>query len=309
MADKQQLLIGAAINYEKVASDSKYKSIVKSEFNMVTVENDMKFTSIHPARKQYDFNKADVVVNFALMNNLRVQGHTLVWHNRIPDWLLRGHYSKEEMKRILKDHIQTIVRHYKNKVYAWDVVNEAFNDDGSLRDSIWLRTIGSEYIGLSFQWAHEADPKALLFLNDFGIEGLSDKSTAVYRLISSLKMQGIPVNGVGFQMHYSISKEFNADNVKRNMKRYRDIGVEVHFSEVDIAVPGNDPNMETDIQGDLYFKLLNTCLNSKGTCTAFIVWGVTDKYSWLPKEKSPLIFDQRFRKKEAYEALVDALKQ
>ena len=196
----------------------------------------MRFLNIRPERDKYDFDTPDLMADFAEENDLEVRGHILVWHHGIPNWVKEGEFSKKEMTLILKKHIQTVVKHYKGKIYAWDVVNEAFNDDGTLRNTIWLQTIGPEYIELSFQWAHEADPNALLFYNDFDNEGFDPKSNAFLRWSKDYKERGVPIDGVGFQMHSNIAYEKNYEMIKGNFERYEQIGLEVQITEMDVMI-------------------------------------------------------------------------
>jgi endo-1,4-beta-xylanase len=311
LAQKHNLYIGSAVNSTYLLEDAKYQQLLSKEVNMITTENEMKFDIIHPEPSQYNFSKADQIVSFGIKNNMKVRGHTLVWHHRIPPWLEQGDYTKDEMKEILKKHIQTIVKRYKGKVYAWDVVNEAYNEDGSLKDSIWLRTIGPEYIALSFQWAHDADPNALLFYNDFNIEGMNPKSDAVYGMIKYFKRKNIPISGLGYQLHTKISNSLNEWKIKENLDRVSKLNMEIQLTEVDITVgDGNEKlgslNSMFDKQADMYSKVLKTCLETN-SCTAFIMWGISDKYTARKENKYPLIFDANYQPKKAYWSLVEML--
>jgi endo-1,4-beta-xylanase len=179
--------------------DKKYKELLKEQFNILATENAFKFEEIHPKRYSYSFDYADKILSFAEANGMKVRGHTLVWHYQLPSWITNANYTRKELLNILHEHIKTVVSHYKGRVYAWDVVNEAINEDGILRETIWLKNIGPEYIDLAFRWAHEADPEALLFYNDFGIESLNNKSNAVYKTIESLLKKACQYMGLGFR--------------------------------------------------------------------------------------------------------------
>jgi endo-1,4-beta-xylanase len=197
----------------------------------------------------------------------------------------------------------TVVGHYKGRIYAWDVVNEAINDDGTLRDTVWLRNIGSEYIELAFRWAHEADPQALLFYNDYGAEGLGVKSDAVYNLVKNLLEKGVPIHGVGLQMHVSLESPPNPQEVAANIKRLNELGLIVHITEMDVRLT-TPPRWEDFVrQAEIYYSILKVCL-SADNCKAFIMWGFTDKYSWIPGffsgYGSALIFDESYSPKPAY---------
>ncbi|MGE7683277.1 endo-1,4-beta-xylanase [Peribacillus simplex] len=308
VASKNNFLIGASVSSSPFLKDEQYKITLKNEFNLLTIEDDMKFARIHPQRNTYNFLIPDLIVEFAEENEMKVRGHTLVWHATLPDWIKDKKYTKEELSSILKSHIQTVVSHYKGKVYTWDVVNEAYNDDGTLRDNIWLRTIGPEYIELAFQWAHEADPNALLFYNDYSNEGLNQKSDAIFEMLKSLKKRGVSIDGVGFQMHSSITYEKNYEVIKENIKRYKDIGLEVHITEMDVKIQHSNKSQKERLQqqAEMYSKTLKLCLSSSN-CSSLVTWGVTDKYSWIPnftgEEDSPLLFDEKYRAKPSYEAI------
>lgn len=304
LAQKQEFYIGSAVSSDQLGKDEKYEQLLSQEVNIVTTENEMKFDLIHPEKYLYNFSSADEVVDFAKENNQKIRGHTLVWHKRVPDWLEKGNYSKDEMKEILKGHIQTVVGRYKDEVYAWDVVNEAFNEDGSLRDSIWLRTIGEEYISLSFQWAHEADPDALLFYNDYDIGEKNSKSNAIYEMFEAFKVNNVPIDGIGMQMHIKTSIDHDYNEIHQNMGRYNDLGVQVQITELDVSIEEGIESIDSKLkkQTEIYSKLLDTCLHSEA-CTAFVMWGITDKYTPRGLNEYPLIFDHDYEPKDAYWAL------
>lgn len=313
-ADKSNFLIGASLSTYPFFNDDQYKNTLKNEFNLITIENDMKFSNIHPQRNTYDFSTPNLMVEFAEKNKMKVRGHALVWHHDIPDWLLEGSFSKEELSLILKEHIQTVIKHYKGRVYAWDVVNEAFNEDGTLRENIWLKTIGPEYIELAFRWAHEADPSSLLFYNDFSNEGKNKKSNAIFEMAKNFKKRGVPIDGVGFQMHSDIAYPKNYRMIKENFKRYSDIGLQVQITEMDVAIQNSNRSYQLRLQeqADMYSQTLDVCLSSSN-CTAFITWGVTDKYSWIIEhsgnEDAPLLFDEHYDPKLSYTSVLKKLQE
>lgn len=302
------LFIGTAVNGEVLDKDEDYANLIKNEFSLITPENEMKFSVIHPDVDKFDFSESDKIVKFALENDIKVRGHTLVWNKRIPEWLEKGNYSKEEMEHILKNHIFTVMEHYKGQIYAWDVVNEAFNNDGSLKDSIWLRTIGPEYIKKSFEWAKEADPNALLFYNDYSAEVINDKSNAIYKMIEQFKKEGTPIDGIGFQFHTSLHQKFTQKELIKNMKRFSEIGVKVNITELDVKLSDTvaSSKVKYEKQANQYSVVLKSCLKIDNDCTSFGMWGLTDKYTWL-KDDSPLIFNEEFEKKPSYDALISIL--
>lgn len=302
LAEKCGIYIGAAVE-RSLLDIPEYAYTLRQEFNMLTTENALKFGPVHPQPDIYYFDDADRIISFAESNGMKVRGHTLVWHQQLPTWITQGRYSREEWINILREHIMTVVGRYKGRVYAWDVVNEAINDDGTLRDTIWLRNIGPEYIELAFRWAHEADPQALLFYNDYGAEGLNAKSDAIYNLVKSLLEKGVPIHGVGLQMHISLENPPNPQEVAANIKRLNELGLEVHITEMDVRI--RTPARWEDLirQAEIYREILKVCLSAEN-CKAFVMWGLTDKYSWIPSHFSgygaALIFDESYKPKPAY---------
>lgn len=305
LAAENEFYIGTAVNSSKMEVDKDYVNTVNDEFNMVTVENDMKFPVIHPQRDVYDFTKADLIVDNAIKNNQLVRGHTLVWGNNIPDWVTKGNYSNYELRIILKNHIQTVVNHYKGKVYAWDVVNEAYNEDGTMKDTFWLRTIGEDYIKLAFQWAHEADPNVKLFYNDYEIDRPNLKSNAIYNLAKEMKAQNIPIDGIGYQMHITTERKISAKKFNENVNRFGELGIKTHVTELDIGIKaGTSVESGLKKQANMYSNILQMCLNNNN-CTALILWGFTDKYTWRDKSELPLVYSDSYRPKQSYYYLLD----
>src|SRR5688572_3230059 len=206
---KDYFNIGVAVSPRALKTDE--AGLIVKEFNSLTAENAMKMGPIHPKENEYYWKDADSIAAFAEKNSLKMRGHTLCWHQQAPRWMFVGEngapVSKEVLLARLKDHITTVVKRYKGKVYAWDVVNEAVSDsrDTFLRNSVWLKICGEEYIAKAFQWAHEADPDALLFYNDYN-EISSVKREKIYKLVKSLKDAGVPIHGVGLQGHWAVNE-------------------------------------------------------------------------------------------------------
>jgi endo-1,4-beta-xylanase len=311
LADLHGLHIGAAVQSYMLLNDSQYAETIKREFNILTPEFEMKFDAVQPARGVYDFAAADRILAFAEENGMLVRGHALVWHSSLPDWIEDGEFSREEAIGILRDHIMTVVGRYRGHVYAWDVVNEAIDDSAQLRDSVWLRWIGPEYIAMAFQWAHEADPDALLFYNDYGIDGLNDKSDAAYNLILNLLSEGVPIHGIGLQMHLRLDRDLPPESVLANMERFGEAGLDVHITEMDLRIADGEGSLEERYQqqAEIYRSMLEVCLLAD-PCTAFVTWGFTDRYAFMRRfdpSESPLLFDEEYRPKPAYDALISLL--
>lgn len=310
LAQARGVLVGAAVAVEPLLGEPLYAETLAREFSVLTPENAMKFEPVHPGPDRYDFSAADAIVNFAEEHGSQVRGHTLVWHSQLPGWLTEGNWTRDELIQILQDHITTVVGRYRGRVAAWDVVNEAVADDGALRETIWLRGIGPEYLDLAFQWAHEADPDALLFYNDYGGEGLGRKSDAIYALVRDLQQRGVPIHGVGLQMHVGLNQFPAPQDVAANVDRLSTLGLQVHITELDVRV--EDPATEEALaeQARVYRDMLDVCLSAQN-CKAFVLWGFTDRHSWIPYffagYDAALIFDQSYRPKPAYDALLDVL--
>ncbi|MEV5414068.1 endo-1,4-beta-xylanase [Thermopolyspora sp. NPDC052614] len=294
--------------------DHTYRGVLAEHFSSLTPENQLKWEFVHPERHKYNFGPADAIVRFAQRHGQKVRGHTLLWHSQNPAWLNEGNFSAEELRKILKEHIFTVVGRYRGKIHQWDVANEIFDGDGNYRTSenIWLRTLGPGIIADAFRWAHQADPKAKLFLNDFGAEGVNARSTAYLNLVKELRAVGVPVHGFGVQGHLSLAFSFPSD-MAANLKRFDDAGFETAVTEVDVRIPlngGTATEEQLRTQADYYRQAVEACLSVRG-CTSFTVWGTTNRYSWVPvffpNEGEATIFTDDFRPKPAYTALQTAL--
>lgn len=307
----RHLLIGTAVDYDALKSDATYSARVKSDFSSITAENVMKWESVEPVRGEPDYSAADDLLATAKKNGQQVRGHTLLWHNQLPAWLTQGVESGEidaaELRDILREHITDEVRHFRGRIYQWDVVNEVIDDNAQLRDTLWLRMLGPGYIADAFRWAHKADPKAKLFLNDYNVEGLSAKSDAYYALAKDLVRQGVPVSGFGAQGHYGVQYGFHsAAEVAANFARFEALGLETAITEADVRMlmPADNTKLQAQAQG--YSVLLQGCLLAK-RCNSFTVWGFTDKYSWVPGvfegEGAANLLDENFDAKPAYREL------
>ncbi|MGV9345974.1 endo-1,4-beta-xylanase [Streptomyces spiralis] len=290
-------------------TDSAYTKILGSEFDMITPGNGMKWENTEPQQGVFDWSKGDEIVKLARANHQKVRAHTLVWHNQLPAWLTSRDWTPAELRDVLKKHITTEVRHYRGKVYSWDVVNEAFNEDGTYRDTIWYRTLGPGYIADALRWAHEADPHAKLYLNDYNIEAVGPKSDAYYNLVKQLKAEHVPLDGVGFQAHLALQYGYPT-TIEDNLRRFSRLGLDTALTEVDVRMqlPATDDKLAE--QATWYADLTKACLAVQ-RCVGVTIWDFTDKYSWIPGvfagEGAALPWDEQLRPKPAYQALRDAL--
>ncbi len=310
LAAASDLRIGAAVAMGPFRADKMYREVLAREFNILVAENAFKWSEIHIGRSAYYFDDTDALVTFAEDNDMAVRGHTLVWHNQLPGWLTSGTFSRDEAIAILHDHIATVVGRYAGRIAAWDVVNEAIGDDGRLReDSIWYRLIGPDYVAMAFRFAHEADPAAKLYYNDYNAEGMNAKSDAVYALVKRLVDDGVPIDGVGWQMHL-VNGFGIGDGHRDNAQRLAALGLEISITELDVRtpLPSTEPALER--QARAYGDVTAFCL-AEANCKALLTWGFTDAHSWIPQffrgTGDALPFDAELRPKPAYWAMNEAL--
>jgi endo-1,4-beta-xylanase len=321
------LHLGVAANPE-VLADEELAGIAADEFSSITPENEMKWESVEPTRGTYDWSGADEVVEFARAHGQKVRGHTLLWHNQNPAWLTagvnNGSISDEELRAILKKHITDEVRHFRGKVYQWDVANEFFTDTNPSRlnpDNFWVSRLGPEVVADAFRWAHQADPKARLFYNDYNIageDGHNAKADAVYAFVKSLVAQGVPIHGVGNQGHLDTQYGFSGERFRADLQRYADLGLEVAVTEADVRtfVDSAETQVPTDNLALFahpyeFSQMLQACLAIRA-CTSFTVWGIDDTHSWVPGwfegEGYALLWDVDQQPKEAYTTLKQDLR-
>jgi endo-1,4-beta-xylanase len=314
------VIIGAAAASPHL-SDPDYAAILGSEFSQLQSENEMKFGSIHPRPntdpKPYSFTGGDALVAFAESHNMLVRGHTLLWHNNVPHWLTSGGYTPAQMASILQDHINTVLHHYASKIYAWDVVNEAFNDNGTMRSTLWYDQpgigagSGTGYIEQALRWARAADPNAKLFYNDYDAEEINAKSDAIYAMAQDFKKRGVPLDGIGFQTHVILKfdEPKKLASYAKNLERFAKLGLDLHITELDVRLTDSTP-ASLQAQAHLYGEITRLCLQQP-SCKLIQTWGFTDKYSWIPGFFKgygwALLWDDNYRKKPAYAAVHDAL--
>ncbi len=297
------------------ANPAAYDAVVAREFNLIVAGNVMKWSSIHrDSRYSYRWANPDAMVAFAQSNGMKVRGHTLVWYQQNPAWLTNTTWDAETLKVVLKEHIDSVVGHYKGKILAWDVVNEAFNDGtGSLRvtGSPWAATLGAGYIDLAFQEARAADPAALLFYNDYNLETPGLKQDSVFARISGMKARGIPIDGIGFQAHFQVNADATGVPSKETLiatfNRFAALGLKIHITELDIRVrtPGAT-SAELAAQNQGFTNITAACL-AVSACEAMVVWGLNDGESWVnttfPGYGQALLFDDSYSRKATYNAV------
>lgn len=324
-ADRAGILIGTAVR-PALFPEARYAETLGREFNMIEAEDGMKWWLVRKNEGPFDFTQGDQLVAFARAHGMKVRGHCLVWDHNNPDWLTKGSFSPEQMSQLLHEHITTMMRHYTGQVFAWDVVNEALDENGHPKDSPWfnhpgigMSGQGTAYVEQAFRWAREADPNALLFYNDNGGEGLGKKSDAIYAMLKDFKQRGVPIDGVGLQMHIDHLDldrlDFDPQPVAANIARLAGLGLQVHITELDVSVPvdksGNAREQDLQKQAEIYRSVTRACLDTPG-CTAIQTWGFTDKYSWIVSHThgtrgAALPFDRDYRPKPAYDTMLEEI--
>lgn len=311
LADRHGVFLGAAIRPDYL-DDADYARLLKTHFNIVTPENDLKWEMIRLSPTNYDFSGVDVLMSFAEKNRMAFRGHTLVWHNQNPRWLDQLPEDRAVWEKTLKDHILTVVGHYRGRIRDWDVVNEVVADDGSMRETVWSKRLGPDYIAQAFRWAREADPSARLFINDYSIELPGAKSDRLYALVKDLLAQGVPIDGVGFQGHIQGPEVPNFEAVQTNFQRFADLGLEVQITELDVRLPEPADEAALESQAVIYAGFLRVLLEGGYGKTA-VVWGVSDKRSWVPGffagYGSALLFDKAGKPKPAVKAWAEVLER
>ncbi|MET9915193.1 endo-1,4-beta-xylanase, partial [Streptomyces sp. NPDC006476] len=285
---------GTAVSSGRLG-DSTYSTILDREFNMITPENEMKWDTIEPSRGNFNFGPGDQIVSHAAAHGQRMRGHTLVWHSQLPNWV-SSITDANTLRSVMDNHITQEMTHYKGKIYAWDVVNEAFADGGSgqHRSSVFQDELGNGFIEEAFRTARTADPAAKLCYNDYNIENWTDaKTQGVYNMVKDFKSRGVPIDCVGFQSHFGTGGP--PASFQTTLSNFAALGVDVQITELDIA----------QAPATAYANTVQDCLNV-ARCTGITVWGIRDSDSWRTGE-NPLLFDNNGNKKPAYDAVLTTL--
>jgi endo-1,4-beta-xylanase len=308
LAQPYGLRLGTAVNTDALVNDLPYAEVVAREFGTLTAEDAMKWGRLEPSRGAYNWATADQLVDFAARNGQQVYGHTLVWHEALPGWLPTDTLTSAEATELLSRHITDVVSRYRGKVWAWDVVNEPLEADGSLRASVWRRTLGADYIERALRWARAADPTVRLFINDFGIEGVNEKSDGLYALVKRLQARGVPLDGIGFQTHTTTARGL-PESFGRNLQRFTALGLDVAVTEADVRIPLPVTEEKLATQAALYSEAVRACMTVQ-RCVSFTVWGFSDRYSWVPSVHTEMgaacVLDTDLQPKPAYAALTAA---
>jgi endo-1,4-beta-xylanase len=300
-------VFGAAVSNSHL-SDSQYVTTWDTEFTGFTPENEMKWDTTEPSQNSFNFSAADTLVSHAQQHNMKIRGHTLVWHNQLPGWV-SSISSSSTLLSVMNNHITTETTHFQGKIWYWDVVNEAFNEDGTRRSDVFQNLLGNSYIETAFRTAHAADPNAKLCYNDYNIEDMNGaKSQAVYAMVADFKNRGVPIDCVGFQSHFIVGQipgDFQA-----TLQKFANLGIDVQITELDIRMPTPASTANLSQQATDYSNVVKACF-AVSRCNDITVWGITDKYSWVPGtfpgQGAALLFDDNYNKKPAYNSTLTAL--
>jgi endo-1,4-beta-xylanase len=332
---KKDFLIGTALSAGQIEEkDSNAARLIPQQFNAATPENIMKAEIIHPGWDKYNFDLADKLVDYAKKNDIKVTAHTLIWHSQTPAFL-RGIKDADSIKQYFVNHITTVASRYDGKVYSWDVVNEALNEDGTLRNSIFLQKLGDDYIVEAFRLAQKAAPHTKLYYNDYNIEQPKKRAGAI-AIIKKIQAAGVRIDGVGIQGHWHMDNP-PMENIEESIKEFSALGIQVAFTELDLSVLPNPRgrNNSADISqtaqynesinpytkglpdsvqqklATAYANLFNLFLKYKDNVDRVTFWGVNDGQSWLNgfpvrgRTNYPLLFDRQFKPKPAFYAVID----
>ena len=337
-------LVGAAVNRNQImGGDPAAMRLAQKQFNTLTAENVMKWEKIEPLENQFDWDAADTLVEFAEQHDMAVAGHVLVWHQQTPEWVFQDAQGNPASRDLLlsrmEHHINTVAGRYKGRIHSWEVVNEALNEDGSLRQSPWLEIIGDDYIEKAFEFAHAADPEAKLYYNDYNLYK-PEKAAGARALIAGLQQKGIAVHGAGMQGHYGMDQPEDLKEFGAAIRAFGDMGLEVYITELDLSVlpfpPQQDWGADVSIDMELneiynpyadglpadveeqqaarYFKLFKILLANRDSVARVTFWGINDGHSWKNnwpmqgRTDYPMLFDRSNGLKPAFHRVTSLAK-
>ena len=305
LADARGFDIGFAME-PHLLDEAAYRQIADTEFNYVVAGNAMKWDATEPNQGQFSWDRADQVANYARTSGKGLYGHTLVWHSQLPWWV--ESLNATQLEAAMINHINEVAGRYAGQVEAWDVVNEAFEDNGQRRNSVFQQRLGDGYIETAFRAARAADPNAKLCINDYSTDAINSKSTAIYNLVRDFKARGVPIDCVGLQSHLIVGQV--PSSMRENMQRFADLGVDVRITELDIRMRMPASSSDLAQQARDYQAVFENCL-AVDRCPGVTIWGISDRYSWVPDvfsgEGAALVWDDNFQRKPAYDAIATAL--
>ncbi|MGH2941648.1 MAG: endo-1,4-beta-xylanase [Solirubrobacteraceae bacterium] len=305
LGKRRGIEVGTAVRAVVLERNRAYRQVAAAQFSSVTPENVMKWSAIEPGRGDFRFDPVDRLVERAGEAEQKVRGHTLVWHAQLPGWVRA--LGPEELRQATREHIRRVMERYAGDVGVWDVVNEPISDRGTLRPSVFLRRLGPGFVADAFRTARTADPDAKLYLNEIGAEGITPKSNRLYELVSGLKAQGVPIDGVGFQTHSNL-KGLPPSFVE-NMRRFKALGLDIAITEADVALKLPPSAADLRAQAEVYAQIVRSCLTVE--CRSLTFWGYTDGRSWISETQAGMgaatLLDEQLRPKPAFLAVQRAL--
>ncbi|EKM52184.1 glycoside hydrolase family 10 protein [Phanerochaete carnosa HHB-10118-sp] len=305
-----KLYFGTATDNPEL-TDTGYTAILddNTQFGQITPANSMKWDAIEPEQGVFTFTEGDQIADLAMTNAMLLRGHNCVWYNQLPSWVSDGTFTVAQLTSVIQNHCSTLVGHYKGQVYAWDVVNEPFNDDGTWRTDVFFNTLGTSYPQIALEAASQADPNAKLYINEYNIEFAGPKATALLSLVESLKSAGVPLDGVGFQCHFIVG-EVSGSGLQTQLSTFAAQGVEVALTELDIRMTLPETPALLAQQKTDYNSVITACMSVE-SCVGITVWDWTDKYSWVPStfsgQGAACPWDENFVKKPAFDGIAAAL--
>lgn len=316
--------IGVAVDpVSQLDASDPHSKLIGQHFNSLTAGNVMKISSLQPVEGYFNFTEADRMVDYAIAHHMKIRGHNLLWHNQVPDWFFTDPNNpgrpatRDQLLARLKTHITTVLRHFRDKygdqnpIYCWDVCNEVISDShannglrGSSENSKWLDIIGPDYIEKAFEYAHEADPNVKLYINDYNIEDNNQKTIDMYNLVKSLLDKGVPIDGIGLQMHINNNYPSVSD-VKASIEKFASLGIDLQITEMDCSTQGRTDSAALQVQADKYKALFDVFVSEKQYISSVTFWGISDDASWLGANNAPLLFDSNLKAKPAFYAIAE----
>ncbi|KAJ5483033.1 Endo-1-4-beta-xylanase D [Penicillium diatomitis] len=306
-----QAYFGSATDNPELSDSTYVKQLSNTaDFGQITPGNSQKWDATEPSRNVFTYSGGDTVAKLAQSNGQKLRCHNLVWHSQLPSWVTSGNFNNATLISIMKNHITNLVQHYKGQCYAWDVVNEALNEDGTYRQSVWYNTIGPAYIPIAFATAASVDPDVKLYYNDYNIEYSGAKAGGARRIVELVQSYGAKIDGVGLQSHFIVGSTPSKADQKTTMAGYTAYGVDVAITELDIRMTLPSTNALLTQQATDYSNTVAACVETK-KCVGVTIWDWTDKYSWVPNtfpgQGAACPWDSNYQKKPAYNAILSAL--
>jgi endo-1,4-beta-xylanase len=300
-----------------VRNDGSENNIVNNEMGSITPENAMKWDALQPNRGQFNWGSADQHADYATQRGYELRCHTLVWYSQLPSWVSNGGWNNQTLQDVMRTHITTVMGRYKGRCTHWDVANEALNEDGTYRNNVFLRVIGEAYLPIAFRMAQAADPGTKLYYNDYNLEYGGAKTQGAIRIVKLIQSYGARIDGVGLQAHMT-SESTNTQNTPTPsraamtavLQSFADLNVDVAYTELDIRMRTPETSQKLQAHADAYSRIVGSCIDVE-RCVGITVWGVSDKYSWIPGtfpgEGSGLLWNGNFQKKPAYTSTLNTI--